>query len=69
MGEEDYKCRDSHVPLNPSPKNDLCVGNQYNDDYELIPFLQSTQTWRWKIQEDQKQYAKNEKKMSGYLEE
>ena len=33
-----------HVPFNPLLEHDIDVGNQYSDDYELIAFLQSTQT-------------------------
>ena len=52
---------DPHVPFNPSPEHDNGAGKQCSDDYELTPFSQSTQAWRWRMQEEQKQYAKNNK--------
>jgi hypothetical protein len=52
---------DPHVIFNPSPEHDKGVGKQCSDDYVLTPFLQSTQVWRWRMQEEQKQYAKNNK--------
>jgi hypothetical protein len=55
MGEGDF-----HVLFTSSPEHDIGVGNQYNDDYELTPFSQSTQAWRWRMYEEHKQYAKNE---------
>jgi hypothetical protein len=60
--------RDLHVPFTPSPKYDICAGNQCSDDYELTPFLQSTQAWRWKMQEVQKQYTKNKKRRANVQE-
>ena len=57
-----------HVPVNPLPKHDIGVGNRYSDDYELTPFLQSTQTWRWRVQGEQKRYVKNDKRRADVLE-
>ena len=34
---------DPHVPLNPLPEHDIGGANRCSDDYELIPFSQSTQ--------------------------
>ena len=39
-----------HVPFNPSPEHDIGAANRYNDDYEMTPFLQSTQTWRCRVE-------------------
>ena len=36
--------RDLHIPFNPSPEFEFVVENRGSDDYELIPFSQSTQT-------------------------
>ena len=52
---------DPHVPFNPSSDHNIGAENEYSDDYELTPFSQFTQAWRWRIQEDQKRYAKNDK--------
>ena len=53
---------DPHVPFNSSPEHDIGVANRYSDDYELTPLSQSTQAWRWKMEEEQKRYAKNDKR-------
>jgi hypothetical protein len=34
---------DLDVPYTPLPERDIRAGKQYNDDYDLTPFLQSTQ--------------------------
>jgi hypothetical protein len=60
--------RDPHVLFNPSPEHDIGAGNQYSDDYELIPFSQSTQAWRWRMHKEQKQYTKNKKRRADVLD-
>ena len=57
-----------HVAFNSSPEHDIGAENQYRDDYELISFLQSTQAWTWRMQEEQKRYAKNDKRRADVLE-
>jgi hypothetical protein len=52
---------DPHILFNSSPKFEFAAGNRSSDDYEQTPFLQSTQTWRWRVQKEQKQYEKKEK--------
>jgi hypothetical protein len=54
--------RDPHIPFNPSPEFEFAARNRSSDDYELSPFLQSTQAWRWRVENKQKQYEKKEKK-------
>ena len=54
---------DHHIPFNPLPKFEFAAGNRGSNDYELTPFLQSTQAWRWRVQEEQKQYKKRGMKM------
>ena len=49
---------DPHIPFNSSPEFGFAARNRSSDDYELTPFLQSTQTWRWWVQEEQKHYEK-----------
>jgi hypothetical protein len=34
---------DPHIPVDLSPKFSFAAGNRSIDDYNLIPFLQSTQ--------------------------
>ena len=58
---------DPNVPFNPSPEYDIGDGNQYSDAYEITPFLHSTEAWRWKKQEEHKQYAKYEKRRADVL--
>ena len=38
-----------HIPFNPSQEFEFVVGNRGSDDYELTPFLQSIQTWTWRV--------------------
>jgi hypothetical protein len=45
---------DPHVPFNPLLEHDINVANRYSDDYELTPFLQSTQAWEWMMLEEHK---------------
>ena len=59
---------DPHVLLNPPPEHDVGAVNWGSDDYELTLFLQFTQAWRWRMQEKQKQYEKNEKRQADVLE-
>ena len=40
---------DPDVPFIPSPKRDIRAGNQCSVDYDLTPFLQSTQAQRRRI--------------------
>jgi hypothetical protein len=53
---------DPHILFNPSPEFEFVAGNRGSDDYELTPFSQSTQAWRWRVQEEHKQYKKKEKR-------
>ena len=57
-----------HALLNPFPEHDIGAGKQNSNDFDLTPFLQSTQAWRWRIQEEQKSYAKNDKRRANVLE-
>ena len=38
-----------HVPFNPLPKRGLSGAKRFRDDYEMIPFLQSIQAWKWRM--------------------
>ena len=59
---------DPHVPFNPSPEHDIDAANRYSDDYKLTPYSQSTQARRWRMQKEQKQYAKNDKRQGDVQE-
>jgi hypothetical protein len=53
---------DPHIPVNLSPEFLFAAGNRSNDDYDLTPFLQSTQAWRWRTRGEQKQREQKEKR-------
>ena len=47
-----------HIPFNPSPKGGLSGAKQFWD--EITPFLQSTKSWKWRMeQEEREQYAEH----------
>ena len=52
--------KDPHIPVNLSPEFEFRPGDRASDDYDLTLFSQSTQAWRWRVQEEQKQYEKKE---------
>ena len=41
--------RDLHIPFNPSPEFEFVAENRSSNDYKLTSFLQSTQSWRWRV--------------------
>ena len=49
-GVEIVSLADLHILFNPSPKGGLSGAKQFRDDYEIIPFLQSTQAWKWRME-------------------
>ena len=42
-GNEIRSLGDPHIPFSSSPEFEFRPGNRAGDDYELTPFLQSTQ--------------------------
>ena len=40
---EIVKLADLHTPFNPSPEHGVNGAKRFHDDYEITPFLQSTQ--------------------------
>jgi hypothetical protein len=46
---------DPHIPVKLLPEFLFVAGNRSTDDYNLTPFLRSTQAWRWRTREEQKQ--------------
>ena len=44
---------DPYVPFNPSPKYERGAAKGYREDYERTPFLQSTQAWKWRLEEEE----------------
>ena len=58
-----------HIFFTPSPEHNKCAGNQCSDNHKLTPFSQSTQAWRWRMQDKRKQYEKNQKKRADVLKE
>jgi hypothetical protein len=51
---------DSYISVNPSPereRDERSGRDRFHDDYVITPFLQSTQAWRMKAEENRRQYA------------
>ena len=49
---------DPHIPFNPLSEKKRSVVKRYCDDYEMTLFSQSTQTWKLRVEdEDRQQYA------------
>ena len=62
---EIVRLADPHTPFNPLPKRGVSVAKQFCDDYEIIPFLQSTQVWKSRLkEEDRQRYAERIKMQS-----
>lgn len=60
---------DPHVPFNNSPERERSVAKRYRDDYEMTLLLQSTQAWKWKVEEEERQpYAKRIKMQADVME-
>ena len=48
-----------HIPFNPSPECGMSGAKQFCDDYEITPFSQSTQAWKSRLEEkDRQRYVK-----------
>ena len=61
-GAEIVSLADPHIPFNPLPKGGLSGAKRFRDDYEISPFSQSTQAWKWRMdQEEREQYAEQVK--------
>ena len=43
-----------HIPFNPLPKRGVNGTKQSHDDYEITPFLQSTQAWKMILEEEER---------------
>ena len=57
---------DLHTPFNPSPERGVSGANRFRDDYEITPFSQSTQAWKSRLEEDDRQrYVKRIKSENG----
>ena len=46
MGQGDSKSRRSSCSFNPSLELERSAAKRYREDYEMTPFLQSTQAWK-----------------------
>ena len=49
-GVEIINLADLHIPFYPSPKGGLSGAKRFWDDYEITPFLRSTQAWKWRME-------------------
>ena len=47
--KENKSLGDPDVPFIPSSERNIRAGKQCCDDYDLTPFLQSTQARRWRM--------------------
>ena len=61
--KEIVSLRDPYVPFNPLPKYEKSAAKRYRDDYEMTPFSQSTQAWKWKLEEEERQRYADKLKM------
>ena len=55
MGYKDSKTSGPHVPFNPSPERAMSGAKRYRDDYDMTSFSQSTQAWKWRVEEEERQ--------------
>ena len=56
---EIVKLEDPHNPFNPSPECGVSGAKRFCDDNEITSFLQSTEAWKSRLEEDDRQhYAK-----------
>ena len=44
-----------HIPFNPSPERRVSGAKRFRDDYEIMPFSQSTQAWKSRLEEKDRQ--------------
>ena len=59
---EIVRLADLPIPFNPSPECGVSGAQRFRDDYEIIPFSQSTQAWKFKLEEeDRQQYVERVK--------
>ena len=52
MGQGDCKSRRSSCSFNPSPEHERSAAKRYHEDYDMTLFLQSTQAWKWRVEEE-----------------
>src|SRR6202022_4131971 len=58
--EEIANLGEPDIPFNPSPeceRDERSARNRFRDAYVMTPFLQSTQAWKLRDEEDQRRYA------------
>ena len=56
--EEIVSLEDLHIPFNPQlelERNEKSAAEQYRYEYVMTPFLQSTQAWKWRMEEEERQ--------------
>ena len=52
---EIVRLADLHTPFNPSLEHGVSGAKRFRDDYEITPFSQSTQAWKSKLEEEDRQ--------------
>ena len=46
---------DPHTPFNPWPERGVSGAKRFHDDYKITPFSQSTQAWKSRLKEEDRQ--------------
>ena len=59
---EIVRLADPHTPFNPSPERAVSGAKRFHDDYEIKPFSQSTQAWKSRLEEEDRQRYVNQRK-------
>ena len=52
---EIMRLTDPYTPFNPSPEHGVSGAEQFCDSYEIMPFSQSTQAWKSRLEEKDRQ--------------
>ena len=52
---EMIRLADPHIPFNLLPKRGMSGAKRFCDDYEIVPFSQSTQAWKSRLEEEDRQ--------------
>ena len=61
--KEIVRLGDPHVPFNPSLERERSAAKRYREDYEMTLFSQSTQAWKWRLEEEERQRYADKFKM------
>ena len=66
---EIVRLADPHTPFNPLPERGMSGAKRFRDDYEIMPFSQSIQAWKSRLEEEDRQrYVKRIKMRLGKVQ-